>query len=193
MTALPVQPPVRLLTIADYAALGEDDQCRWELQEGRLIMSPSPTPWHQLAGARLHTQIESQLPADLVAIPDVDVDLQLAPPDQPGSSRRPDLVVVDRAELDRVRAEGGLLRASNVRLVVETLSPGSRRTDYVVKRGEYADAGIVHYWIVSLDPPISLTAFHLGGELGYVDDGEATDTFTTLTPCPLTIDLRRLV
>jgi Uma2 family endonuclease len=134
MTGLPIQPPVRLLTIADYAALGEDDQCRWELQEGRLIMSPSPTPWHQLAGARLHTQIESQLPADLVAIPDVDVDLQLAPPDQPGSSRRPDLVVVDRAELDRVRAEGGILRASNVQLVVETLSPGSRRTDYVVKR-----------------------------------------------------------
>ncbi|MGI9092850.1 MAG: hypothetical protein ACR2FF_05285 [Mycobacteriales bacterium] len=41
MTALPA-PPGRLLTIAEFAALGEDDRYRWELQEGNLVMSPSP-------------------------------------------------------------------------------------------------------------------------------------------------------
>ena len=34
MTAVP--QPGRLLTIADYAALPEDDQYRWELLEGNL-------------------------------------------------------------------------------------------------------------------------------------------------------------
>jgi hypothetical protein len=43
MTAL-IQPPGRLLSVRDYAALGEDDRNRWELQEGNLLRSPSPTP-----------------------------------------------------------------------------------------------------------------------------------------------------
>ena len=31
------------------------------------------------------------------------------------------------------------------------MSPGSRRTDRVMKAYEYAKAGIEHYWIVDLD------------------------------------------
>src|SRR4051812_15673183 len=100
MTALP--QPGKLLTIADYAALPEDDQRRWELLEGNLLMSPSPTPRRMIAVARLHGMVESQLPSGLRAVPDVDLDLQLAPADQPGTSRRPDLVVVSAAELHRV-------------------------------------------------------------------------------------------
>jgi Uma2 family endonuclease len=134
MTALPQRG--KLLTIADYAALPEDDQRRWELLEGNLLMSPSPTPRHMIAVARLHSTVESQLPAGLRAVPDVDIDLQLAPADQPGTSRRPDLVVVSEAELHRVETEGGMLRATAAILVVEIISPGSRRTDTVIKRGE---------------------------------------------------------
>lgn len=85
------------------------------------------------------------------------------------------------------------MRAAEVRLAVEIVSPGSRRMDYVVKRGEYADAGIDHYWIVDLDPPPSLRACHLAGELGYSDDGERTGAFSTTEPFRLTIDLSRLV
>ena len=47
-------------------------------------------------------------------IPRVDLDLELVPPDQPGWSRRPDLVVVNQAAVERVDREGGLLRASEV-------------------------------------------------------------------------------
>jgi Uma2 family endonuclease len=43
-------------------------------------------------------------------------------------------------ENDRYRSE---LQEGN--LVVEIVSPGSHRTDHVIKRGEYADAGIPHY------------------------------------------------
>src|SRR6185503_11500685 len=112
MTAL-IQPPGRLLSVRDYAALGEDDRNRWELQEGNLVMSPSPTPRHMIAVARLYGLVESQLPPGLRAVPDVDLDLQLAPADQPGTSRRPDLVVVSEAELRQVETEGGLLRATS--------------------------------------------------------------------------------
>jgi Uma2 family endonuclease len=192
VTALP-EPPGRLLTIAEYAALGEDDQYRWELQEGNLLMSPSPSPDHMIVSYGLCDQLTSQAPADVRVIQDVDLDLQLAPPDKPGWARRPDLVVVDHKAVERVRNEGGLLRASEAHLVVEIVSPGSRRTDYVVKRDEYADAEIGHYWIVDLTRPVSLQAYHLAADFGYAGDGEFTGEFTTDAPFPMTIGLDGLV
>jgi Uma2 family endonuclease len=190
MTALP--QPGKLLTIADYAALPEDDQRRWELQEGNLVMSPSPTPRHMVIAAELYVQLRSQLPANLRAVPDVDLDVQLAPADQPGTARRPDLVVVERAEFDRVSETGGLLRAESAVLVVEIISPGSRRTDNLVKRGEYADAGIPFYWIIDGDAPISLVACHLAGSFGYQDGGSVTGIFESADPFPVRIDLDAL-
>jgi Uma2 family endonuclease len=192
VTAL-VEPPGRLLTISEYAELGEDDRYRWELQEGNLVMSPSPSPDHMLASGKLRDQLDAQLPGTVVVIQDVDIDLQLDPADQPGTSRRPDLVVVQRSAVQRVRNEGGMLRAAEVLLVIEIVSPGSRRTDYVIKRAEYADAGIPHYWIADLaSNAVSLRACRKTGESGasgYVDDGPVVNTYATEAPYPVTIDL----
>jgi Uma2 family endonuclease len=125
-------------------------------------------------------------------VQDIDIDLELAPASHPGFSRRPDLVVVDQAAVDRVDREGGLLRASEALVVVEIVSPGSRRMDNVIKRGEYADAGIPHYWIVDIDSPVSLVACRLTEEFGYRDSQVATGTLTTTDPFAVTLDLDRL-
>jgi Uma2 family endonuclease len=192
MTAL-TQPPGRLLSIADYAALPEDDRNRWELQEGNLVRSPSPTPRHMVAAAELYTQLRNQLPGDLCAVPDVDLDVELSPAGQPGTARRPDLVVVRRSEFVRVDREGGLLRAAETLLVVEIVSPGSRRTDNLIKRGEYADAGIPYYWIIEVAAPVTLVACHLAGEFGYQDGGAVTGVFETAQPFTVRVDLAALV
>lgn len=141
MSALP-RPLDHLLTVAEYAELGETESGYTELLEGRLLMSPSPAPDRNVAVAEFLGQLRPQLPDHLEVISDVDVDLELADSDQPGFSRRPDLVIVQRAARRRVRQEGGLIRACEVLVAAEIVSPGSRRTDYVTKRGEYADAGI---------------------------------------------------
>ncbi|WP_063047401.1 Uma2 family endonuclease [Nocardia pseudovaccinii] len=190
MTALP--EPWRLLNIAEYEALGEDDQVHWELQEGILVMSPSPRPRHNVVGGLVFNQVRQQLPPELIAVPDVDINLELVPDDEPATVRRPDLVVVDSSEYERVEDEGGTIRAACVHIVVEIVSPGSRRMDYKIKRSEYADAGIPNYWIIDLTRPISLLSLRLTDELGYVDDGEMTGTYTTTSPCPLTIQLNQL-
>lgn len=191
MTAVP-QPPLYLLTIAEYAALAESESGYTELVEGRLLMSPSPGPDHNVASGELFVQLRRQVPEHLEVIQDVDVDLELAGPDKPGFSRRPDLVAAPRSARQRVREEGGLLRASEMLLVVEIVSPGSRRTDYVTKRGEYADAGIRHYWIVDIEPPVSLLACHLAGEFGYQDSTEASGVFAAAEPFGARVDLDRL-
>lgn len=192
MTAVP-EPPSRLLTVDAYAALGEDDRYRSELQEGNLVMSPSPAPDHMIVMARLLVQLDEKLPSGLLVVPDVDVDLELAPRGKPGFVRRPDLVVVHQAAVDRVRRDGGILRACDVLVVVEIVSPGSQRTDHVIKRGEYADAGIPHYWIVDLDDPVTLIDCHLAAEFGYQDPGPVTGRFATTEPFPVGLKLDGLL
>jgi Uma2 family endonuclease len=191
VTAVP-RPLGRLLTVREYAALGEGEHGRCELVEGNLLMAPSPTPDHMIALGRLYRQLAEQAPDGLEVIPDVDIDLELVPPEEPGFSRRPDLVVVEHAAVRRVRAEGGLLHAAEALLVVEIVSPGSRRTDNVVKRGEYADAGIPRYWIVDIDEPVSLVACHRADEFGYLGDNAVTGLFTADQPFPVHLDLDRL-
>ncbi len=188
MTAVPL-PPAHLLTVGEYAALGEDDSGRSELMEGNLVLSPSPSPDHNMAALRIALQLLPQLPQDLEVITDVDIDLELAPADQPGSSRRPDVIVVRRSARRRVRTEGGLIRASEVLVVVEIVSPGSRRTDNVVKRAEYADAGIPHYWIVDIQEPVSLLACHLTDKFGYLDAEVVGGTFAGTEPFSVNLDL----
>ncbi len=191
MTAVP-ELPGHLLTGEAYAALGEDDRYRSELQEGNLVMSPSPAPDHMIAMGELFAQLRQELPAGLLAILDVDVDLELAPRGEPGFVRRPDLVVVPRSAVDRIRRDGGILRASDTLVIVEIVSPGSRRTDHVIKRGEYADAGIPHYWIVDLDRPVTLIDCHLAAPFGYQDPGPVTGRFVTTEPFQVGLSLEGL-
>lgn len=53
---------VHLLTIAEYAALGETEDGYTELIEGRILTSPSPVPDHNTAGFELGIALRSQLP-----------------------------------------------------------------------------------------------------------------------------------
>ena len=156
-------------------------------------MSPSPLADHNVACSSLFVQLISQLPDDLEAILDVDVNLELASPDKPGYVRRPDLIVAQRSARKRQRAEGGLIKASEVVLVVETLSPSSRTTDYRAKRDEYAWAGIPYYWIIDLDEPISLAPMHLAGEFGYQEAPAETRVYEAVEPFPLKIQIDRLI
>jgi Uma2 family endonuclease len=189
-----IQPvaPRHLLTVAEYLEIGEIELGYSELVEGRLLMSPSPAFDHNNAALELAVALRGRLPEGLRVVTDLDVDLQLVPPDGPGTVRRPDLLVATEEARLRVRREGGVLRASEAILVVEIVPPGSARTDHVLKRSEYADAGIPHYWIVDPAEPVSLLACHQAGEFGYADDGVVTGTFTATEPFPVEVDLDSL-
>jgi Uma2 family endonuclease len=141
----------------------------------------------------LWSTLDGQAPPEFEVVQDIDVDLRLAAPDQPGTVRRPDLIVARRDAAIRVDEDGEVYHASDVVLAVEVVSPGSRRLDRRVKRDEYAEAGIPHYWIVDLDAPVSLVACHLAGEFGYVDGGATTGVVRTGEPFPVQLDLDALV
>jgi len=199
MTALPESPwlvlrlPDHLLTIDEYAALGETEPGYTELVEGRVLMSPSPVPDHNYASFELAAQLKPQLPGSAEIIQDVDVNLELVAPAMPGFSRRPDLMIIRKGARKRVREEGGMIKAAEVLVVMEIVSPGSKRTDYLNKREEYADARIPHYWILDLIEPVSMVAYDLTGKGRYEGGSKVTDTFTTTDPFPATVNLAELL
>src|SRR5262249_39730402 len=65
----------------------------------------------------------------------------------PGKVREPDLVFMLTQHADRITAEYWGVPD----LVVEVHSPGTRRLDRVIKKREYAQAGIPEYWMVDLE------------------------------------------
>lgn len=178
--------PDHLLSLDEWDALPEDNARRYELAEGILQVSPRPVSNHQWAISKLISRLDSQCPADLAALPEVEVVLFDG---FPATVRVPDVVVVPTAV-----AKGNPARytASDVVLAVEVISPGSRRTDRITKLSEYAEAGIAHYWIVDLESPVTVTAFQLADQ-HYERHTEVTDTLSVQAPAPFTIDVQVLL
>ena len=163
--------PDHLLDLAEWDALDEEVIRRAELVEGVLVVAPSASPRHQRLSWRLCAALEAELAPRWALVPDIDVLVDEGPPP---TVRRPDVVVVRAPAL----ARGPRFAPADVLAVAEILSPGSRRTDRIAKRGDYADAGIAHYLLVEPGPPVSITeltldggayrlvAEHTGGEAG---------------------------
>ncbi|GAB3880177.1 Uma2 family endonuclease [Kibdelosporangium lantanae] len=178
--------PDHLLTLEEFDALPEDNTRRYELQEGVLIVTPRAIPLHQRVADHLKDALDQQLSLEWEIFTDVEVALQQTFPPR---VRVPDIVVVPEDPANETVAR---FRSEQVLLAIEIISPGSRVTDTATKPVEYAAAGIPHYWVVDLEPPLSLTAYHLAGDLGYQEAPAVTKRFTTSEPFSLDIDLTKL-
>lgn len=176
------------LTVAQFAALGAAESGYTELVEGRPVLSPAGLAEHNFACGNLISQLAGQLPAHLQVTYAPDVDLELAPPDAPGFVRRPDLVVFHRGASGQ-----DLVRAREVVLAVEVLSPHSHYTDRLAKRLDYAEAGIPFYWLVDLAEPVSLTPLRLTPARSFEEAPPATTTYEARDPFPVRIELDQLV
>ncbi len=136
-------PPRGQWTEADYFALPDTNRFI-ELSEGELVMPPHPTHTHQLIVFELATRMRDFVQKHnlgLVQIGPLPVRLW------PGKIREPDILFVAREHSDRI----GEQAYGPPDLVVEALSPGTRRTDRLDKTVEYARAGVREYWIVDPD------------------------------------------
>ncbi|MFK7697723.1 Uma2 family endonuclease [Paenibacillus sp. HJGM_3] len=128
------------LTYDDYANL-PDDGNRYELDDGVLeLMSPAPSPRHQVIGLKLAQIIMNTCESEYILLtPPIDVLLSNR------EVRQPDLVMVhrSRASIITKRAIEG-----PPDLVAEILSPHSIRRDKQRKLASYAKHGIPEYWII---------------------------------------------
>jgi Uma2 family endonuclease len=153
----------------DYLRLPDDGQ-RYEIIHGVLYVSPAPRYLHQFVTARLVQflgafVLEHRLGVVLAAPLDVLL---------PGVANpvQPDVLFL---KTDNLPDEAAKNFKGVPNLVIEVLSPGTRRVDLDVKLKAYEQAGVSEYWI--LDPERrTLVLYHLMGhsyqELGCFGNDE---------------------
>ena len=129
----------RKLEYSDLLATPNDGK-RYELVQGQLFVNPSPNPIHQRISRRLERQLEDYFHERSIGeVFNAPIDVILTPNDV----LVPDLLVVaDPSHISKRGIEKPPL------LVVEVLSPSTRKVDLGVKSRRYAELGVEHYWIV---------------------------------------------
>lgn len=147
------------LTYDDYAVLPDDGK-RYEIIEGELHMTPAPTTRHQ----RISIRIERVLLDCLVdngqgEVLDAPIDVLL----DPENVVQPDIVFIRRENADMI-GEKNIQGSPD--LIIEILSPSTRRKDVLVKSALYARFRVPFYWIV--DPDLDrIERFALDDQGGY--------------------------
>lgn len=105
-----------------------------------------------------------------------------------GDGPEPDVVVFNRNGYEG--PEQTRIGAEHVRLVVEVVSPDSRKRDLFRKSALYAEAGIDHYWIVDDDDGTTVVrTYHADPIGGYQPTGEYRDRLTCALPFPIELEL----
>lgn len=174
-----------LWTLDVYHALPDDLPRSVDLVDGVLRVNAAPSPLHNLIGHRLINAIEEFAPAEWRVIGEVDVLLN-PDPEEP-TEVAPDLVIFSRSHDPRTRP----IRAADVVLVGEVVSPGSKRKDRHDYPPRYAAAGIPFYWRV--ETPVTSDAVHVHAyalrDGSYVLQGEFSGHLTVEQPFPMSFSL----
>ena len=134
----------RLYTLEDYLRLPDDQ--RVELIDGVFYDMAAPTTIHQSIAGFLHKKFLDFVMANKgPCFPFISpVDVQLDCDDK--TVVQPDVLVV----CDRTKYKNGRVFGAPD-LVIEVLSPSTRRKDMQLKMYKYAGAGVREYWMVDPD------------------------------------------
>ena len=137
--AIPVATNTKVWTLEELHSL-PDDGNTYELVRGELFVTPPPAVSHEEIAARL---IRILVP--FVAAHDIgNVYLPRAVIEFQGSQVEPDLMV----RPPHPDPDGEWAAWPVPFLVIEIISPSTRRRDHEQKKRLYLDAGVAEYWIV---------------------------------------------
>jgi Uma2 family endonuclease len=130
-------------TVARLHALPEDGN-RYEIIDGVLYVTPAPRYLHQWALGVLHELLIPYVRTIGLEVMHLDADIEYSP----NTLVQPDLFVYPRTPGKRITEWADV---QPLQLVVEALSPATRRRDRTVKRVLYQRQGVPEYWIIDLD------------------------------------------
>lgn len=172
----------RTVSAEDFAAwvATRRDDARYELIEGRIVMTP-PSAWPEGEGeAKVITLLSNfAVPRGLGRVLSATQGIELPT----GDVVAPDAAFVSTARWDAARPTPGRLLRVVPDLLVELTTPDGSNRDRVEKRRIYAAAGVREYWIVDLRRR-EVTLFLAAGE-GRFDDGRTLREDDTLASAAL--------
>jgi Uma2 family endonuclease len=180
-----VIPHGRPFTVDDLEGMPDDDN-RYELIDGMLLVSPAPDWPHQEMGAELFFQLRLRFPPGVRVLT-----APFAVRTGTDSEVQPDVLVARFADLNRNSRN---LPVAPL-LAVEVLSPSTRLKDLNLKKAHYERIGVASYWILDPNEPGSLIVFELDDEGRYqqVAHVEGDEEFVATSPFPVTIVPARLL
>ncbi len=168
--------PTLPMTYHEYALLPQDRN-RYEVLDGELYMTPSPTYRHQRIVSHLHSLLAAYVSRHGLG------EVLTAPMDVVLSETnvvQPDILFLRADRLPPITAKNIPVAPD---LIVEVLSPSSLEQDREDKKTVYARHGVAHYWLV--DPDARTLEMHALSGAAYGPptrfSGDATAT-TALFP-----------
>jgi Uma2 family endonuclease len=111
-----------------------------------LLVTPAPRPWHEEISARIFEALRGYVREKRLPLHVVGSRSEISWGDD-NTEVQPDAFVVPLAQARALKWD----QLTDLRLVVEVLSPSTARYDRFTKRLEYQRRGVPVYWIVDPD------------------------------------------
>src|SRR5579859_357053 len=148
---MPAAVPV--LTFEEFEQLPEEEGIRYELDEGILLMEPSPVFRHNVVRQRIATRLREFVETHHLGFVIEEMDFRLSS----NTVRNPDIAFVTaehlkKIDFDRTPVEGAPA------LAIEVISPGNLAQDTVKKVHQYLSARSQAVWLVY--PALQLVEIH---------------------------------
>jgi Uma2 family endonuclease len=163
------------LTFEDYEKLqgAADETARYELDEGELLVTPSPTPYHNEICYRIRRALADFSEAHQLGFVTGETDFRLTP----DTVRKPDVAFIGADHLLRIDLERSPVDGAPV-LAVEVISPGNSAEDTLKKIHQYLRSGARSVWTVY--PSLRLVEIHSKDGVREIEEPEALSDETLL-------------
>ena len=141
------------LTLADFERLPEKEGTRYELDEGTLLMEPSPALRHNLIRQRIAEQLTQFVRAHQLGVVVEEMDFRLGT----DTVRNPDVAFISAEHLRNIDPDQSPAEGAPA-LAIEVISPTNLAQDTAKKVRQYLEAGSLAVWLVY--PALRLIEVH---------------------------------
>ncbi len=141
-----------------------EERVRYELDEGEIIMTPSPTARHNEIRSRIYRALRDFVRMRQFGYVTSETDFLLSP----DTVRKPDIAFVARSHYQRLNVDRSPLEGAPA-LAVEIISPSNLAQDTFKKIHQYLASGSQLVWVVY--PMMKMIAVHDGSGSHEVTQG----------------------
>lgn len=131
------------VSFEEFLKLPEEDGKHYELDEGSLVMEPSPTFRHNRIRHRIADQLRMFVDAHGLGEITEESDFRLGP----DTIRNPDVAFVTTQHLKSIDIDRSPVAGAPA-LAVEVVSPGNSAEDMMARVRQYLAAGSLAVWVV---------------------------------------------
>jgi Uma2 family endonuclease len=141
------------LTLADFERLPEKEGTHYELDEGTLLMEPSPALRHNLIRQRIAEQLTHFVRSHRLGVVVEEMDFRLGT----DTVRNPDVAFIVSDDLRNIDPDHSPVEGAPA-LAIEVISPTNLAQDTAKKVRQYLEAGSHAVWLVY--PTLRLIEVH---------------------------------